>query len=66
MTDLLTCELCHIRGSDVTPGLAWYRDATSRTAVQTIDRCIDHAACRRRVEAAGERWPLRDREEVAA
>ena len=56
--DHLTCEICYEAGSDVKPGMAWYR-VPSKEPVQKIDRCRDVEACRARVEARGERWPLR-------
>lgn len=81
MTEMLTCELCHSLSIDVRPGLAWYRGTAAMRnpenpfsvpsdpvpeQVQTIDRCQDHVACRRRVEQRGDRWPLLDRTEIAA
>jgi hypothetical protein len=49
-----TCELCGVLSRDVLVRLAWYRDA----GVATVWRCVDDAACRARLEAAGEDWPL--------
>jgi hypothetical protein len=60
MTDgFLTCELCNVTSDDVRPGIGWFLDES----VQRIDRCRDHEACRQRVEASGETWPLRERGE---
>ena len=58
MKDLRTCELCGHQGLDVEIQLARYRDGREPHA--SVDRCIDRAACRRRVEARGESWPLQD------
>jgi len=48
------CELCATTDRAVRPGLAWYRDG----GVKTINRCEDRDECQRRVELAGEVWPL--------
>lgn len=61
MTQLLTCELCHAKSADVAMRLAWYRG--EKEPVQAIDRCRDTAACRDRLEARGDRWPLLERGE---
>ena len=56
----MTCDLCgenDPRGAFVRSGLACYADDGR---FERIDRCVDHAACRRRVEEAGEPWPLID------
>lgn len=57
--ELLQCELCYVTDADVKIGLAWYRDVELGQAIQSIARCLDGDACRSRVEARGERWPLR-------
>lgn len=62
--EVLTCELCHQRSASVKRGLAWFKQGTSTEGdtidepIVYVDRCTDHEACRRRVEAKGERWPL--------
>ena len=53
----LACDLCGLAANDVRSGLACYAD-DGRFA--RIDRCLDHQACRERVEAPGESWPLID------
>ena len=53
----MTCELCGIESSNVRSGLACYADDGR---FERMDRCVDHQACRDRVEAAGEEWPLSD------
>jgi len=59
---ILLCDLCGTRSTDVRPGLvAWIDPAQPYAAV---DRCSDVAACRARVEAAGEPWPVREPERV--
>lgn len=49
------CAICGHEGSraEVAPALALYPDGYS-----TVQRCRDHRACRRRVEAEGDPWPL--------
>jgi hypothetical protein len=49
------CELCGHVGDDVEVALAWYRLGLG---VQDTNRCTDVDACKRRVAAKGERWPL--------
>jgi hypothetical protein len=53
----LKCLLCGIVSPDVRPGLACYADDGR---FERIDRCSDHQACRERVEAQGDVWPLLD------
>ena len=53
----MTCELCGVESRDVRSGLACYSDDGR---FERIDRCSDHQACRDRVEASGEAWPLVD------
>jgi hypothetical protein len=57
-----TCELCRAVSRDVSPWMAWYADPDATGRVKVIDRCEDEAACRERVEAAGDEWPLLTRE----
>lgn len=54
-----TCELCHVQDPGVQRDLARYADG-GREPVAAIDRCQDRAACRARVEAAGQTWPVQD------
>ena len=51
------CQLCEREGYDVCSTLACYADDGR---FERIDRCTDHQACRERVEASGETWPLID------
>lgn len=53
------CAVCHYTDDDVKLGLCAWREGPGFTAEP---RCQDHEACRRRVELAGERWPLKERE----
>jgi hypothetical protein len=53
-----TCELCGHEGLDVRPGIGRYTDHRQTLIVDTVIRCKDSAACRARVEAAGNAWPL--------
>jgi hypothetical protein len=59
---LSTCELCGAVSRDVSPWVAWYVDPEAIGRVKVIDRCEDEAACRERVEADGNDWPLLTRE----
>lgn len=52
----LTCDLCGHIGSDVRAGLVAWRNLEQPYA--HVDRCTDTEACRSRVEASGETWPL--------
>lgn len=52
-----TCELCNVESHDVRSGLACYAEDGR---FERIDRCTDHQACRDRLEATGEPWPLVD------
>lgn len=54
---IATCELCGMASLDVRSGLACYAEDGR---FERIERCIDHQACRDRVEAAGEVWALVD------
>lgn len=53
----LVCDLCGASSRDVKSGLACYADDGR---FERIDRCIDHQACRDRVEASSGSWPLAD------
>ncbi len=58
------CAICGDRSLDVRPGLVEWTDVSPYYA--NIDRCSDQAACRARVEARGDPWPVRDRVEKSA
>jgi hypothetical protein len=53
----MTCELCGIESRDVRSGLALY---AADGQFERMDRCVDHQACRDRLEETGEEWPLSD------
>lgn len=52
------CLLCGAETHDVRTGLVAWREPVGREAFSAIPRCIDQAACRRRVESIGDEWPL--------
>ncbi len=56
---LLTCDLCGDRSLDVRPGLVEWLDLAQPYA--HVDRCVDQAACKLRVLAAGQDWPVREK-----
>jgi hypothetical protein len=59
MTDDDRCALCaHPDKRDLTTSLAHWRDAPQGMGYDYVTRCLDVAACRRRVELAGKPWPL--------
>lgn len=62
LLDVMTCELCYVQDSDVQVALAWYRGSSE--PIQSIARCRNTAACRARVEARGDPWPLREKGEL--
>ena len=53
---LLLCDICGHRSLDVRPGLVAWKDPAQPYAA--VDRCEDVRACRARVEAAGDEWPV--------
>ena len=58
---LLLCDICGDRSLDVRAGLVAWRDLAQPYA--NVDRCSDVAACKARVQASGEPWPVIDPEE---
>jgi hypothetical protein len=53
------CDLCHLRGESIRPALVeWAQPPDGRRTWDTVFRCDDRAACRARLEAVGEPWPL--------
>lgn len=58
MMDIRQCEVCYREGSDIERGWARYREG--KEPYQIIDRCVDRAACRQRVQERGDVWPLED------
>lgn len=58
MIAMKQCEVCYLEGPGIERGWARFREG--REPYQIIDRCVDRAACRRRVEERGMTWPLED------
>lgn len=58
------CELCGRDGHDVRVELVeWTDEAQHEYGLPIWDkalRCPDHQACRARMEATGQTWPVRD------
>lgn len=57
------CLICGERGMTLFSVVRW---KTNRPPYTSGPRCVDRAACRARVEAAGETWDVADTEEDAA
>jgi hypothetical protein len=60
MNEPPTCLLCGLvdpRGLTVRASLACYADDGR---FERIDRCVNHQACRERLESEGVDWPLVD------
>ena len=58
---MLLCDICGDRSPNVRAGLVAWLDPAQPFAA--VDRCEDRAACRARVEAAGDEWPVYDPED---
>jgi hypothetical protein len=59
MSEHATCALCGVEGHDLDYVLVcWVEPVTDPW--QAVDRCPDRIACRLRVEADGEAWPVAD------
>ena len=56
---LLVCDICGDRSLDVRAGLVEWSDQAQPYA--NVDRCTDQGKCRSRVEARGDRWPVREK-----
>ena len=53
------CGICNATDVPIRHGLvAWKEPVFGK--YEDVDRCIDVDACRARVEAAGDRWPIED------
>lgn len=55
------CALCHAKGERMHIRLVEWLDAPPGMTYEQVARCDDRAACRARVEAAGETWPVAER-----
>jgi hypothetical protein len=53
-----TCLICGDLSLDVRTQLVEWRDPVGGRRYEAIPRCIDRTACRSRVEAQGETWPV--------
>jgi hypothetical protein len=66
MSDRLQCGLCGLEDHGVAWRrlVAWTDDERRRRPelppFDTIDRCLDYQACRKRVEESGRSWPVHD------
>lgn len=62
MTDWSEPRRCVLCGNtdhrDLRVALVHWRDGEPGMAYEHVPRCIDHDACRARVAANGELWPL--------
>jgi hypothetical protein len=55
------CDLCQATGVPVRHGLVAWRDWQAiGHRYEDVDRCTDVEACRARVAANGEEWPVED------
>jgi len=54
------CLLCGHEGPGVSIRLVDWAEPLGGRAFETLPRCFDAQACRARVEAAGDRWEVRD------
>ena len=64
MSELVRCDLCGTASHDVRERLVAWTEAVQRAANlptwDSVNRCPDYQACRRRVEERGGTWPVRD------
>jgi hypothetical protein len=61
MSQRRRCALCGIESAtDVKPSMVRWKDPLPDHQFDTVDRCIDRQACRDRVDAIGELWPVID------
>ena len=63
-TDLLECVLCHVKDYGVKPRLTRWKESPEHPPgmlYEHVDRCMDDAACRARVEADRRTWPVQER-----
>jgi hypothetical protein len=54
------CALCGAKGFPVKVGLVEWADALPGMKYEHLARCEQRDACRSRVEAKGEQWPVRE------
>jgi hypothetical protein len=59
-TEPIECSLCGRKGQGIHVQLVEWASYLPGMRFAHVDRCDDRAACRARVEAAGETWPLKE------
>ena len=59
MFDPQLCQLCGV-STDLRYGLVRWKDPMPGASFDSIWRCRDVVACRARLEAGGETWPVDD------
>lgn len=55
------CGLCGVKGQPIHVRLVEWRIAPPGMTYAHVARCDDRTACRLRVEAKGEQWPVREK-----
>jgi|GEM_PF-5209885 hypothetical protein len=66
MSEQLTCGLCGVESHGVAWGRpvewtnAYRREHPDALTWETVNRCLDYQACRRRLEDSNKPWPVRD------
>lgn len=55
-----TCLLCGHESHDVRVGLVEWKDPVGSERFSSIPRCQNRRACRARLEAIGDEWPVWD------
>ena len=55
-----TCDLCGATDQPIRHGLVAWREPVFGHNFDDVDRCLDLAACKARVAAKGEPWPVVD------
>lgn len=61
-----SCLLCGLEDATVRMGLVAWREPIAGRTFEAIPRCADRQACRGRVEALGDVWPLVDATKASA
>lgn len=54
----MTCLICGHTSRDVSVGLVEWRRPIDGRRFDALPRCQDKAACRERLEAIGDEWPV--------
>lgn len=58
--DLRECLICGSQNAGVRVQLVEWRDPPGRKYFESVPRCDDRSACQGRVQAKGEKWPVRE------